>query len=197
MLASQVALVVNNPPADAGDARDSGLIPRPDRSPGVRNGNPLQFSCLENTKDREAWWATIHEVTQSQTPLSNWTHTRTLDAGKIKQGGFTGWTGAELTEPSASCLPRALFPESSNAWDLQKLCPWAHLKVWVHTSLLRCMLKNLSLTPNKHSEWFMSSCIERRSLPAASAETAGETSVLSHPVGSSPLISLSPGPVMG
>ena len=60
-------------------------------------------------------------------------------------------------------------------------------------SLLCWILNNLSLPPNKHSKWFMSSCIDRQTFPAASAETPAETSVSSHPVGSSPLILLSPG----
>ena len=49
--------VVKNPPADTGDA-DS--IPGSGRSPGERNGNPLQYSCLKNPMDRGAWWATVH-----------------------------------------------------------------------------------------------------------------------------------------
>ena len=53
--ASQVALVVKNLPANAGDARDKGLIPGLGRFLGVRNGNPLQYSCLENFTDRGAW----------------------------------------------------------------------------------------------------------------------------------------------
>ena len=67
--ASQVALVVKNPPANAGDARDAGLIPGLGRSPGAGNGNPLQFSCLENPMDRGAWWTTVHKVAKSQTHL--------------------------------------------------------------------------------------------------------------------------------
>ena len=47
--------VVKNLPANAGDARDMGSIPGSGRSPGVGNGNPLQFSCLENSMDRGAW----------------------------------------------------------------------------------------------------------------------------------------------
>ena len=47
------------------------LIPGLGRSLGDRNGNPLQYSCLGNPKDREAWWATVHVVTKSQTGLSN------------------------------------------------------------------------------------------------------------------------------
>ena len=54
-MASQVALVVKNLSANAGDVRDSGLIPGLGRSPRGGHGNPLQYSCLENLKDREAW----------------------------------------------------------------------------------------------------------------------------------------------
>ena len=53
----QVALVVKNPPANVGDIRDMGLIPGSGRSPGGRHGNPLQYSCLQNPMDREAWQA--------------------------------------------------------------------------------------------------------------------------------------------
>ena len=55
--ASQVVLVLKNLPASAGDIRDVGLIPGSGRSPGGGNGNPLQYSCLENSMDRGAWWA--------------------------------------------------------------------------------------------------------------------------------------------
>ena len=56
--------VVNNPSVNAGDSGDAGLIPGLGRSPGGGNGNPLQYSCLGNPMGREAWWATIHEVTE-------------------------------------------------------------------------------------------------------------------------------------
>ena len=58
-MASQVKLV-KNLPANAGAVRDSGSIPGLGRAPGGRHGNPLQYSCLENPKDREAWWAMVH-----------------------------------------------------------------------------------------------------------------------------------------
>ena len=57
--------VVRNPPADAGDIRDTGLIPGLARSPGGGNGYPLQYSCLENPMDRGAWWDTAHGVAKS------------------------------------------------------------------------------------------------------------------------------------
>ena len=57
--------MVKNPLANAGNARDAGSIPGLGRSPGVGNGNPLQYSCLENSIDRENWWATAHGVTKT------------------------------------------------------------------------------------------------------------------------------------
>ena len=54
-------------------AWEAGSIPGSRRSPGVGNGNPLQYSCLENPRDRGAWWATVHRVTKSWTRLSNYT----------------------------------------------------------------------------------------------------------------------------
>ena len=61
--------MVKNPPANAGDARDVCSIPGSGKSPGERNDNPLQYSCLGNPMDRGAWWATVHRVTKSQTRL--------------------------------------------------------------------------------------------------------------------------------
>ena len=60
-MASQVALMVKKPPANAGDIRDAGSIPGLGRSPGEGNGNLLQY-CLENPVDRGAWQATVHRV---------------------------------------------------------------------------------------------------------------------------------------
>ena len=63
----QVAVVVKNLPANAGNVIDVGLIFGSGRSPGGGNGNPLQYSCLENPMDRGAWWATVHRVAKSGT----------------------------------------------------------------------------------------------------------------------------------
>ena len=60
-----MALVVKNPPANARDIRDMGLIPGFGRSPGGRLDNQLQYSCLENPMDRGDWRATVHRVTKS------------------------------------------------------------------------------------------------------------------------------------
>ena len=65
--ASHIMQVVKNPPASAGDIRDVGLVFGSGRSPGERNGNLLQYSCLENPMDRGSWWATVHEVVESWT----------------------------------------------------------------------------------------------------------------------------------
>ena len=67
--------VVKNLPVYSGDPRDPGLIPGLGRSPRVGNGNPLQYSCLKNSMDREVWRATVHGVTKSLTWLSTHTHT--------------------------------------------------------------------------------------------------------------------------
>ena len=61
--------------ASACNAEDPGLIPGLGRSPGEGNGNSLQYSCLENSMDREAWWAIVHGVAKSWTQLSDFTFT--------------------------------------------------------------------------------------------------------------------------
>ena len=63
--------MIKNPHASAGDM---GWISGLGRFPGEGNGNPLQYSCLENRMDRGAWWATVHEVSKSWTQLSAGTH---------------------------------------------------------------------------------------------------------------------------
>ena len=71
-----MAQMVKNQPTNTGDP---GLIPGSGRSPGEGNGNPLQYSCLENSMDRGSWWATVHGVAKSQTRLScNTTNTATI-----------------------------------------------------------------------------------------------------------------------
>ena len=69
--------VVKNVPASAGAVRDMDLILGGGRSPGVGNGNPLQYSCLKNFVDRGAWLATVHGVIKCQRQLNTHTHTHT------------------------------------------------------------------------------------------------------------------------
>ena len=59
--------VEKNPPANAGDTRNVGSVPGSKRSPGVGTGNSFQYSYLENSMDRGAWWATVHGAAKSQT----------------------------------------------------------------------------------------------------------------------------------
>ena len=77
---SQVALVVKNPPTNAGDVKDEGLIPGLGRPNEGEHGSPLQYSnCLENPIDRGAWRATVHRVTESDTTAQ---HTLARSSGK-------------------------------------------------------------------------------------------------------------------
>ena len=72
--------MVKNPPSNTGDARDLGSTPGSGRSPGGGSGSSLQYSCLENSTDRRAWWATVRGVTKSWTRLTEDTHTRALNS---------------------------------------------------------------------------------------------------------------------
>ena len=71
-------------PANAGDTGGPGLLSGLGRSPGEGNGNPLQYSCLENPMDGGAWWATVHGVAKSWTRLSDFTslHFKKLEKSK-------------------------------------------------------------------------------------------------------------------
>ena len=71
MYASQLVLVVKNPPAKAGDARDTGLIPESGTSPGGGNGNPLQYFFLENSMNRLAQQAAVCRAAKSQTRVND------------------------------------------------------------------------------------------------------------------------------
>ena len=63
--------VVKNLPAKAEDTRDAGSVSGSGKSPGVGTGNPLQYSCLGNSMDRRAWWATVHGDAKCWTQLSD------------------------------------------------------------------------------------------------------------------------------
>ena len=79
-----VALEVKSLPASTQDERDAGSIPGSGRSPGEGNGNSFQYSRLENPMDRGAWWATVHEVTESRTWLSDWAQIHSSYRGRGK-----------------------------------------------------------------------------------------------------------------
>ena len=93
---------------------DLGSIPGLGRSPGERNGNPLQYACLYNPKDKGAWQATVHEVAKSRTRLSDWTE--------------LNWT-----DPSQySCLGN---PMDKGAWQAtvhEVARSWTWVSSWEH-----------------------------------------------------------------
>ena len=68
--------MVKNPPANAGDTRDTGLMPNLGRSPEEGNGNPLQYPYLENSMDRAAWRAKVHGLTK-ESDMTEQAHTLT------------------------------------------------------------------------------------------------------------------------
>ena len=78
--------VVKNSPVKEGDAGDEGLIPGSGRSPEVGNSKSLQYSCLENSMDRGACFATVHGVAKSQTRLSSRGHTHTCTHTEFPDG---------------------------------------------------------------------------------------------------------------
>ena len=81
--ASQVELVLKNLPANAGDVRDVDSIPGLGRSPGGGHSNPLQYSCLENSMDRGAWWATVHWVERVGHHWSDLARTHACQTGLV------------------------------------------------------------------------------------------------------------------
>ena len=94
--------MVKNLPANAGDVRDMGLIPGSGRSPGEGNGYPLQYSCLENPKDRGAWWAIVHRVTKS------WTLLKQLSTHRYSQRNTAESTAVLLNHIIQHCLQLAV-----------------------------------------------------------------------------------------
>ena len=76
--------MVKNPPANAREERDADLIPGSGRSPGVGNGNPLQYSCLENPIDRGAWRAMLNRVAQSRI----WLKRLSMHIKAVRQKGY-------------------------------------------------------------------------------------------------------------
>ena len=78
------------------NAGDLGSMPGSGRSPGEGNGNPLQYSCLENPMDGGAWWATVHGVTKSQTQLSGFTHSLIIKEDNSQKKKYNDQIGSEF-----------------------------------------------------------------------------------------------------
>ena len=74
--------------SSAWNAGDLGSIPGSGRSPGEGNGNPLQYSCLENPMEGGAWWATVHGVVKSRTQLSDFTHSAYATLTRAMKSNF-------------------------------------------------------------------------------------------------------------
>ena len=94
--------VVKNQPAYVGGTRDADSIPGLGRSPGGGHGNPLQYSCLENPRDRGAWWAAVHGVAKSRTRLSDFTfnfHFHALEKEMATHSSVLAWRIPGTGEP--------------------------------------------------------------------------------------------------
>ena len=104
--------------ASACNAGDLGSIPGSGRYLGEGNGNPLQYSCLENPMDGGAWWATAHRVAKSRTQLSDFTsletHFRTKDIYRLKVGGGDLPGGPVAKTPRSQCRSPRFHPWSGN-----------------------------------------------------------------------------------
>ena len=122
MGASQVALVVKNPPASSGDVRAMGSIPGSGRSPGEGHGNPLQYSCLENPMDRGAWRDTAHRVTKS------WTWLKWLRMMTERSLHHFGWL------PAVHGI-KSLLPTVDHKALLTNLLSAIHTEAFLHFSL--------------------------------------------------------------
>ena len=133
--ASQLALVVKNPSANAEDIRDMGSIPVSGTFPGGGHSNPLQYSCLESSMGRGAWQTTVHGITKSQTRLS--------DLACMQASSFT-LLFPTFSLPFSSLSPRAIagvsewsFRPGAETWGLERkeldqvVCP-GHLQVVTH-----------------------------------------------------------------
>ena len=108
-------LVVKNPPANAGDIREEGLIPGSGRSPRGGHGNPLQDSCLENPMDRGAWWSI---GSQSQTRLKQ------LSTQAISYKLSISWLNITVGEGNGTPLPVLLPGKSHGRRSLVGCSPW-------------------------------------------------------------------------
>ena len=118
--------------ASAYNAGDPDLIPGSGRSPGKGNGNPLQYSCLENPMDGVAWWATVHGVAKSWTRLSDFTFTVLLGSCFILGERLSCVVGLGVDELKGSnyvtnnCI--WLRPARDNVYIFRRVCP--SLQVW-------------------------------------------------------------------
>ena len=120
--------MVKNPPANAGNIRDTDWIPRSGRSPRGRHGNPLQYCCLENAMDRGAWKTIVHRVAKSWTWLKRLSMHRL--ATRIQESNWwpsesrlAGWAGCVVPRQSMlQHLPSERWTLSQVNSDTSQLC---------------------------------------------------------------------------
>ena len=125
-MAQQVKEYTHN----AQDPGDAGLIPGLGRSPGGGNGNPFQYSCLENSMDRGTWWATVHGVAQSQTWFSTFWFS-SVQSLSLVQLFTTPWTAASQTFPSITNSQSLI-----KLMSIQSVMPSSHLILFCPLILL-------------------------------------------------------------
>ena len=125
--------LIKNPPANAGDAGDADLIPGLGRYPGVGNGNPLQYSFLENSMDRGHWWITVHGVAKSWTWLSMsylilglGTHSLFFPFGSGSNNSSSIAVGRIMTPSS----PRDICPNTWDLWMWRGFADVIKLRIW-------------------------------------------------------------------
>jgi len=162
---SRVARVVKNLPANAGDIRDSDLILGSGRYPGEGNGNSLQYFCLGNPTDREAWWAIVHGVAKSQTRLKRLSTAHNATMGP----GPTSWTcniysstGTHVKKDprdwfNVCCchlkiLNNFVFKYIFHKWSPRGACAWAEAvhAIWSPTVSCYSIHGELLWCPHEH-----------------------------------------------
>ena len=152
---AQVALMVKNLPANAGDIRDTGSIPGLGRYPGEGLGNLLQYSCLENSMDRGAWWPTVYGVAKSRTWLKRLSSALQTPWREVTQDSIL------ITESLSSALSdtelavgRAAFVSLSRGKTAHLLAlGWGWDKHFAEQSLLslKCFPPNLLGSHSQHT----------------------------------------------
>ena len=153
-------------------AGDQGLIPGLGRSPGERNGSSLQYSCLENSMDRGAQWATVHGVAESDTTerltyFSHWQHTDWQDLSKPTEHASTfmnsiTWPLSRLPSLLTKCTPPTLntlpvVKYRCESWTIKKAEHWGidAFKLWCWRLLLSPLdsKKLQSVNPKENQNW--------------------------------------------
>ena len=149
---SQVVLVVKNLPANAGDAKDSGSISGSGRSLGVGSGKPFQYSYLENFMDKQAWQATVHGTTESQTPPSC-----------VECTAVQTWKPWLLTVPSWKWGRIRLQVQRERSFENQLWTRSGNQRwVWLWRAQLRVWGMNLMI---KHFVWHFLKTFSKASYP--------------------------------